>query len=168
MHRTKPSKSKCTYEKYEKLMCKVAHYYTGSTPDTYDFTFEEFLSECKVAFCQCIDKYNKEKGKFSTLLYSACCRRCLDYLKLKRNNRQVMEYLDMLYLPDQDTPEKQLIIKEDIEGDVYLSTALLLAQETNRIKETLTAVMQERGTPMKEIQYTYQTINTYFQEWERL
>ena len=88
--------SKIKYQDYSKLIKKIAGKFARKT----GMEFEEVEAEANVIFVECLNAFDPNKGKFSTLLTVSIWSRYINILKkknsLKYHNIQV-EYLDTMH-----------------------------------------------------------------------
>lgn len=104
------------YLRYEKLIMKMAWKFVNST----GYDFEDIFSIFKVRFCMAYEKFNPEKGKFSTLLYTELHNMGVDLIiknqALKRINEVRLGPDDIPEQIQNYTHEDQILLLEQIIG----------------------------------------------------
>lgn len=69
------------YKKYQNLLRDRAWYYSKK----YNFDYQELLAEANLIYVETLKKYNSEKGKFSTYLYSCLKNLSCYILRVRRH-----------------------------------------------------------------------------------
>lgn len=97
------------YNNYEKLIKKIS----WSWHKTTGMDLEILIAEANVAFAECQNDYNPEKGKFSTLLYHAVESKFKNLLAYKHQSRHdgTEVELENLALSNPSMQEKKCIFK---------------------------------------------------------
>ena len=117
-----------TYKNYEKMVNKLAYSWNKTT----QIDIETLKAEANVIFVECLNIYNPDKGRFSTLLYLKICNRFKNLI-IKRNapkrNRIDFEFLEAIYPSDNYNPEKRCIFKN------------LISNMSKEAKELITIVL---------------------------
>jgi len=106
------------YADYQAMILKLAHIWTNKSNRIVEF--EDFVAEGNLAFCIADQEFRPNKGfQFSTYLYHIASNAMCDLAT--GNWRQThfessTEEIDILHLPDSQTPEAQTQLKQWVES----------------------------------------------------
>ena len=102
------------YTDYQPLILKLAH--TWNRQGNGRIEFEELVAEGNLAFCIADQEFrSNNKTKFSTYLYTVASNAMCDLAMgnwRKRRFESSIEEIDVLTLPDSQTPETQTRLKQ--------------------------------------------------------
>ena len=80
------------YKKYEDMINKISHWHNKHNR-TAGITFEDIKSQGNLIYCECVEKYDKHKSKFSTYLHICLYRKLNNYIKKERKQIQLKKEL---------------------------------------------------------------------------
>lgn len=163
------------FEKYVDLIRKRAHEYSKK----HNIDYSEMESQGFLIYCECLEKYDPDKAKFTTYLYIQL-NRLNDFAKTYKRQKglylqdyfnpehEVEDYEERMISKDYDLPKLKDFLneaKEELSSDAFNLLLWILKrewQEKNRKIPTITMAVKYFNTTRQKIQEVWEECRNFW------